>query len=289
MKKLLYKIGFAICVIAFMVICCLMAYQYKIRSYADKRIEAMQENAQADYPDTESEIKEATTAPTSTSEPTPTQITETPLPPSPTEAVDILTARGITIPEKNIDWDQLRSENEDIYAWIYIPGTNVDYPIVQHPDIKSYYLTHNYDHSEGYPGCIYVQNVNKKDWSDPNTVIYGHNMNNGSMFNTLHYFEDAVFFDEHQFIYIYTPEANKVYEVFASYPFSDDDLMVCFDYSTPDALLGYFNSIWTNRSMTSHFRESVVLDENSRIISLSTCIGGEPEMRYLVQAVLLNP
>ena len=57
----------------------------------------------------------------------------------------------------------------------------------------------------------------------------------------------------------------------------------------PDALLVYFDGIWTNRSMTSHFRDSIVLYGDSRIITMSTCIGGQPDMRYLVQAVLLNP
>ena len=203
--------------------------------------------------------------------------------------VDILKERGISIPEKDIDWDELRSQNPDIYAWIYVPGTNIDYPILQHPEERSYYLNHNIDGSEGYPGCIYTQNVNKKDWTDPNTVIYGHNMNNGSMFHDLHRFEDAVFFDETQYLYIYTPEYNLVYEIFAAYPFSNIDLIMCFDYSTPEALLVYFDGIWTNRSMTSHFRDSTVLYGDSRIITMSTCIGGQPDMRYLVQAVLLNP
>ena len=283
MKKTGYKIGFTICLIAFMVICSLMTYKYIVRRNAEKKLEAMQEAVQDASSVTESEVIQVTDTPTPSPEPT-----STPVPPTPTEAVDVLTARGITIPEKNINWEELRNENEHIYAWIYIPGTNVDYPIVQHPDEKSYYLDHNYDHSEGYPGCIYVQNVNSKDWSDPNTVIYGHNMRDGSMFHTLHNFEDGAFFDENQFVFIYTPEGNKVYEIFASYPFSDDDLMVCYDYSTPELIQAYFDEIWTHRDMTAHFRDSVTLNAKNKIITMSTCIGGQPEMRYLVQAVLLE-
>ena len=283
MKKTGYKIGFTICLIAFMVICSLMTYKYIVRRNAEKKLEAMQEAVQDASSVTESEVIQVTDTPTPSPEPT-----STPVPPTPTEAVDVLTARGITIPEKNINWEELRNENEHIYAWIYIPGTNVDYPIVQHPDEKSYYLDHNYDHSEGYPGCIYVQNVNSKDWSDPNTVIYGHNMRDGSMFHTLHNFEDGAFFDENQFVFIYTPEGNKVYEIFASYPFNDDDLMVCYDYSTPELIQAYFDEIWTHRDMTAHFRDSVKLSSKNKIITMSTCIGGQPEMRYLVQAVLLE-
>lgn len=298
MKKKGYKIGFVVCMIAFIVICSLMAYQYIKRRNAENKIEKMRESIQESASQLESEIEEVvpvstisepTQIPIDEHTPTPTsEQTPTPMPPSSTEAVDILTARGITIPEKNIDWDELRKVNADIYAWIYIPGTNVDYPIVRHPDEKSYYLTHNYDHSEGYPGCIYVQNVNSNDWSDPNTVIYGHNMRNGSMFHTLHNFEDAIFFDEHQFTYIYTPEGNKVYEIFASYPFNDDDLIVNYDYSTPELIQTYFDEIWIHRDMTAHYRESVSLHAENKIITMSTCISGQPDKRYLVQAVLLN-
>ena len=86
------------------------------------------------------------------------------------------------IPQKNLDWESLSKENEDIYAWIYIPGTLVDYPIVQHPTDDSYYLNHNIDGSYGKPGCIYTEKINSKDFTNYNTVIYGHNMKNGDMF-----------------------------------------------------------------------------------------------------------
>lgn len=290
MKRNGFKIGFSICLVAFLAICSAMVYKYIVRVNAERKLEEIVEEAQTDTSVTETPkaVVAATSAPTATTEPTPTETptptaTETPIP------RDILAERGITIPEKNIDWAGIQDENPDIYAWIYIPGTNVDYPVLQHPDDKSYYLNHNIDYSEGYPGCIYTQNVNSKDWSDPNTVIYGHNMNDGSMFHDLHKFEDSAFFDGTQYMFIYTPEKNLAYEIFACYPFSNVDLMMCFDYSTPDAVLVYFDGIWTNRDMTAHFRDNVTLYGDSKVITMSTCIGGQPEMRYLVQAVLLNP
>ena len=287
MKKTGYKICFTICLIAFFAICSLMAYRFVARRDAERKLQEITEAAQADHSDVESiEIEEALEEDSVSTIPT-ESLAE--VVPEETEPRDPLAERSITIPEKEIDWSALQEENPDIYAWIYIPGTNVDYPILQHPDEKSYYLDHNIDGSEGYPGCIYTQNVNTKDWTDPNTVIYGHNMKDGSMFHDLHKFEDNVFFDETQFMFIYTPEGNKAYEIFASYPFSNVDLMMCFDYSTPDAVLIYFDGIWTNRDMSSNFRDSVTLYGDSKIITMSTCIGGQPEMRYLVQAVLLNP
>ena len=101
-----------------------------------------------------------------------------------------------SIPDKQIDWEMLKEENADIYAWIYIPNTNIDYPILQHPTDDNYYLQHNLDGSTGYPGCIFTQSMNALDFTDSNTVIYGHNMGDGSMFHTLHEFEDNIFFDD---------------------------------------------------------------------------------------------
>ena len=294
MKKIIYRVAFVLCLLLLTVCCGAMAYRYVIRQNAAETMDEIREETAAVTdsisPETASDSVES--VPTADSAmPAESVDAESVVSDVQTkvEPVDILKERGITVPEKNIDWDALHDQNPDIYAWIYVPGTNIDYPVLQHPEDKSYYLNHNIDGSEGYPGCIYTQNVNSTDWTDPNTVIYGHNMNNGSMFHDLHRFEDAVFFDETQYLFIYTPERNLVYEIFAAYPFSNIDLMMCFDYSIPEALLVYFDGIWTNRSMTSHFRDSIVLYGDSRIITMSTCIGGQPDMRYLVQAVLLNP
>lgn len=71
--------------------------------------------------------------------------------------------------------------NPDVYAWITVPGTEIEYPILQHPSDNSYYFMHNIDGSYGYPGCIYTENLNSKDFADNNTVIYGHDMKNDSM------------------------------------------------------------------------------------------------------------
>ena len=93
-----------------------------------------------------------------------------------------------------IDFDALWETNKDVYAWITIPGTVIDYPILQHETDDSYYLNYTIDGVEGYPGCIYTERVNSKEFTDNNTVIYGHNMRNGTMFTDLHKFRDADFF-----------------------------------------------------------------------------------------------
>ena len=92
-------------------------------------------------------------------------------------------APAVEIP---IDFASLQARNPDVYAWITVPGTQVDYPILQSASDNGYYLDHTIDGEEKPEGSIFTENYNSKDFEDPNTVIYGHNMKNGSMFRTLH-------------------------------------------------------------------------------------------------------
>jgi len=192
------------------------------------------------------------------------------------------------VPEKQIDFDALRADtNEHIYAWITIPDTQIDYPIVQHPDDLDYYLNHNLDGSTGYPGCIYTQCLNAKDFSDFDTVMYGHNMNNGSMFANLHYFEDEVFFNNHPYVYIYTENGPLVYQVFASYEYSNIHILMGFDFTDEETRSIYLNTILQSNGFTDHINTDVEVGTDSNIITLETCIGTKPEKRYVISAVLV--
>ena len=84
-----------------------------------------------------------------------------------------LEQKGIEIPQKNLNWKKLKGVNQDIYAWICIPGTGVDYPVLQHPSDDSYYLNYNMNGTRGYPGCIYTEKANSKEFTDFDTVVYG--------------------------------------------------------------------------------------------------------------------
>lgn len=196
---------------------------------------------------------------------------------------------GIPLPDKEVDFGTLAEEtNPDIYAWIYIPDSLIDYPVLQHPTDDSYYLKHNLDGSRGYPGCIYTERYNARDFSDPNTVVYGHNMKNGSMFAGLHKYEDAEYFEEHPYVYIYTPEKLYVYEIFAAYEFNNLHLLLNYDFTDEDVYGKYLEDIMEVRSMSSNIREGVDVAADKHILTLSTCIADKPNNRYLVQGVLLN-
>ncbi len=194
---------------------------------------------------------------------------------------------GYDVPEKAIDFAGLQEDKcEDIYAWLTVPGTDVDYPVVQHPEDPSYYLRRDLDGSYATHGCIYTEYYNSKDWDDPNTVLYGHNMRNGTMFATLHNYEDPVFFEEHPYVYIYSPGMTRVYRVFAAYEYTNVHLLLGFDMWDEEVFEEYLESIFDEDGLNNNFNTGIELNSSDKIVTLETCVYGKSEKRYLVQAVL---
>lgn len=186
-----------------------------------------------------------------------------------------------------VDFAALKQQNEDIYAWIEVPGTTVDYPILQSAEADDYYLNHTVEHKEGRPGAIYTEKANAKDFSDPNTVIYGHNMHsNHTMFYDLHLFEDETFFDEHETFTIYTPTDILEYEIFAAYVYDDRHILNSFDFKDKDVFAEYLKNVLGDEKREGFLRDGVKVTADDRIVTLSTCIKGRADKRWLIQAVL---
>ena len=114
-----------------------------------------------------------------------------------------------TEPEEWIDFNYWQNRNADVYAWIRIPGTKIDYPVVQ-GDEDGYYLSHDIDKESNIYGAIYTEKVNGKDFSSPNTVLYGHHMKDGSMFQGLHRFQEESYLKEHNQVYLYLPDNREL-------------------------------------------------------------------------------
>lgn len=199
---------------------------------------------------------------------------------------------GVDIPKKYIDFDELhKTVSEDIYAWIYIPNTNIDYPVLQSATDNSYYLEHNLDGSEGYPGCIYTENYNSKDFTDRQTVIYGHNMRDGRMFSDLHSYESQEFFDANRYVYIYTQDNEVlVYKIFAAYQTGNSHQLFSYSYSSNEDVLRYLNNVMTFSYENQTIDRGMEFDGSENILTLSTCVMTERQfrLRYLVQAIKLN-
>lgn len=205
---------------------------------------------------------------------------------TPTEApvVEEETKEPIQIP---IDFQTLKEKNPDVYAWIRIPGTDIDYPILQRVGDNSYYLDHTLEGKEKPEGAIFTEDYNSQDFSDANTVIYGHNMKNGSMFRQLHEYQDRKFMKEHPEVVIYQPEKILHYQIFAAYVYDNRHLLQSFDFEDREVYKNYLQSIQEKKDMGSSIDSSIELTGEDPIITLSTCNGND-EQRYLVQAVLLS-
>jgi len=112
--------------------------------------------------------------------------------------------------KRKIDFNSLKATNPDVIAWIYIPGTVIDYPILWKEYDIEYYLHHDINHKESYYS-VYMDGYSNSDFSTLNNIIYGHHMKDGQMFTDITKFKDENFFNEHRMIYIYTP--NRTYRL----------------------------------------------------------------------------
>ncbi len=187
-----------------------------------------------------------------------------------------------------IDFSVLQERNPEVYAWITIPGTEVDYPILQSETDNSYYLSHTIDRQESAEGAIYTENYNSRDFEDPNTLIYGHDMQNRTMFGSLLDYQDRSFFEENNEILIYTPDAVRTYRIFASYVYDNRHIMQSFDFSDQTIFQKYIDAVMSIRDMGACIDTTAEVGADDKIITLSTCYGSQDDRRFLVQAVLVS-
>lgn len=189
----------------------------------------------------------------------------------------------------DINFTELWKINTDLYAWINIPNTMVDYPIAQYSgDDDEYYLSHNMYKESAFAGCIYTEKANSKDFSDPNTVLYGHNMANGSMFRDLHQFRDDSFFEKNQYIYVYLPDRTLTYHIFAAYEYDNRHLLYSFNFDDKSVFQNYLDYAQNPTSSMMYKTRNLNVNADDKIITLSTCLGTIETSRYLVQGVLIK-
>lgn len=189
----------------------------------------------------------------------------------------------------DIDFAALQERNPDVYAWIEVPGTLVDYPVLQHPDDNSYYLNYTIDHQKTTAAAIYTESYNSKDFNDHHTVIYGHNMKNDSMFGSLHSYHDADFFEENRDIIIYMPDETRLYKIFAAYTYDNRHLLHSFYCEASDSFQSYLDEVFSIRDFDAHIDHDMEVTGEDYVITLSTCVeSGDSTQRYLVQAVLVS-
>ena len=273
MKKTLLLASICIAAIAAIIVCFMLYQTWRIQ--ADER--AVYDNLRD---------LAATTVPT-TAVPEATSTTLPATTPIPTPRFDGWYAGIAKESDRVIDFDLLQEINPDCYAWITIEGTDIDYPLVHTEANSAKYLDYDFNGNKSAAGAIYTDGWNSGDLSDPNTLIYGHNMKNGTMFAQLHRFKEVEFFSNNPTVKVYLPDGAMLeYTIFAAYTTGAVHILVYNDFRDPDVFGGYLRSVLDVRDLNAHYREVQISAEDDRIITLITCVGNDPMRRLFIQAVL---
>ena len=180
--------------------------------------------------------------------------------------------------------DSLSQTNEDLVGWIWIPDTNINYPVVQAAD-NDYYLTHTFNRNQHSSGAIFMDYQNQANFTDDNTVLHGHHMKNGSMFHDLVNFRKQSFADEHPYVYLVHPDGKiDRYGIYACYvtPATSDYTRQFF--VSEEEKMDYI--YWTVSQ--SEIKMDYALSSGDHILTLSTCAYDYDNARCTVQAVLLD-
>lgn len=190
--------------------------------------------------------------------------------------------------ENPIDFKKLQEINPDIYAWIQVPGTRIDYPVASVTGIEDedYYLNHNFRKKYEFAGTIYSHRENARDFSDPVTVLYGHNMINGSMFAGVKKFADKQFFENHDTAYVFTPVQRLTYRIISYYESDDKDILKHYGLFQNQNLLEDYHRV-IKQPENGFTRKGISLGADDRILTLSTCSSISTKRR-LLQTVLIE-
>ena len=171
----------------------------------------------------------------------------------------------------SVDWDELKKINEDIIGWVYFTGLpQISYPVLQADD-NEYYVHRTYDLSSdtSKAGCIFMDYRMADDFSSPYSIIYGHNVRDGSMLSDLVRLKDQALYDEEPYFWILTPEGNYRYQIFSIFQChrAADVFQRSFDGWGED-----FSKWQSELKLRNSMQGDVELKEDGHVISFSTCV-----------------
>ncbi|MBQ6809014.1 MAG: class B sortase [Firmicutes bacterium] len=195
--------------------------------------------------------------------------------PSPEESPEELEQAPISV-----DFEALQQESEDIIAWLYCEDTQINYPVVQAAD-NEYYLDKLPDGQWNSGGSLFLDYRNAADFSDRNSLIYGHNMKNLSMFGSISKYKEQAYYEAHPLLWLLTPEGDYKVELLAGYVAEHDAEVYSFPL-TEDTL-----PVLLEQSLArSNFKSEVELQPGERLLTLSTCSYEYDNARYVLIGVL---
>ena len=188
------------------------------------------------------------------------------------------------IKEYKIDFDALKKSNSDTVGYIKVNNTNIDYVVVQAKD-NNYYLNHNFNKEKNRAGWIFLDYRNKLDGSDKNTIIYGHNMKDGSMFETLSSVLQKWWYeDSNNYIVTFTTEEKTfMYQVFSTYDIKNEDYYIKTKFNSDNDYEKFLKTIKSR----SNYDYGIEVTKDDTILTLSSCLGAG-EKRVVLHAKKVN-
>lgn len=184
-------------------------------------------------------------------------------------------------PYPEVDFAGLKSVNSDVIGWIYVPDTEINYPIV-HTSDNDYYLDHLVDRTQNPAGAIFLDTRNPSDFSDLHSIIYGHHMKNGSMFAALKGYKKQDFFDGHKTGYLITQDAAYSIDFFAGHVANVEENAWQLDF---DDAADFDNWIKSLKEISA-FKSDIEPQYGDRIFTLSTCSYEFDDARFVLSGKL---
>ena len=183
-----------------------------------------------------------------------------------------------SLKEDRIDFASLKEINDEAVGWIEIPGTEISYPVVHTTD-NTYYLTHTFRRQENKSGAIFVEASNAGDFSDLHTIIYGHNMKNGSMFAGLKNYGKKNYYEAHPYIYLDQEDGTHCYQIFSCHEADVTDITYTVGYRSDDTYAAFLDEL----TASSLYDTGVSVGTDDSVITLSTCTSNGSK-RFVVHA-----
>ncbi len=178
---------------------------------------------------------------------------------------------------------ELKEQNKEVIGWIAFDELKINYPIMQSED-NYYYLTHTFSHGENKAGSVFMDAGDTADFTDYHSIIYGHNMKNGSMFGLLKKYYDEEFYQGNEFFTIYTETQAYRYEIFSAHTVPETDEIYTIWYAPGDQAAEYEEFIGRMKR-GSWYDTGVNVSGKDRVITLSTCTASD-ETRFVVHGKL---
>jgi sortase B len=183
----------------------------------------------------------------------------------------------------DVDFDYLKTQNEDIKAWLYCPDTPINYPVAQSDD-NEFYLHRLTDKTYNSAGTLFIDYRNTPDFSDLVTIIYGHNMKNNTMFGSLDLYKDSVYYEQHPLMYLATPYNEYTVELISGYV-TDADSDTYIIPTTVSERNDYINDTIKHSCFDSGITTKDIA-ANDKIVILSTCSYEYENARFVVVGML---